>query len=93
LQEATQSGEHLTPVERIAAESLLKAMKSGTEPSLATLTEEERNKLVTELRTAYRYHLLAFNNHERPDHPGPIDEYVENGIKAMEQDWIKASRS
>ena len=98
LHEAAQSGDTLTPTERIAAESILKAIRSGTpfeeaKPSVMTLSEDERNKLTTELKTAYRYHLLAYNAKQRPDHPGTVEEYVENGIKQLEADWLKTSRS
>jgi len=97
LHEAAKTGDTLTPSERVAAESVLKAMRSGTpleevKPTL-TLSEEERNKLETELRRAHLHHLLAFNAKQRTDHPGPVNEYVANGIKQFEQDWVKASRA
>ena len=90
LHEAAQSGEYLTPAERVAAESLIKSMGGEVK---ASLSEEERNRLTNELRTAYRHHLLAFNTGEREDHPGEIEAYVENGIKMLEAEWLKASRS
>jgi hypothetical protein len=91
LAEAARMGDTLTPTERIIAKNLLKVDEAQTPSTI--MTEEERNKLVTELRKGYRYHLLAFNAGQRPDHPGPIDEFVEKGLKQFEQDWIKASRS
>jgi len=98
LHNAAQSGEYLSPTERIAAESVLKAMRAGTpleeaKPVVAAMSEEERNRLTTELRTAYRHHLLAFNAKQRTDHQGTIDEYVEKGIKQFEEEWVKVSRA
>jgi hypothetical protein len=98
LHEAAKSGDALTPAERIAAESILKAMRSGTPlenvktPRL-TMTDDERNRLITELKKAHLQHLLEYNAKQRSDHPGPIEEYVKKGIEQNEQDWIKASRA
>ena len=99
LAQAAHSGDILTPIERAAAESILKSMRSGTpleeaKPSnTLTMTEEERNKLENELRRMHLHHLLAYNAKQRPDHPGPIEEYIKKGIEENEQAWIKASRA
>jgi hypothetical protein len=87
-----------TPTEKTAAEAVLKMLRSGTpleeiKTPPPALTEEERNKMVTELKREHLHHLLAFNAGQRNDHPGPIEKYVEDGIKQFEQDWIKMSRA
>jgi len=98
LHAAKQTGEYLTPSERIAAESVAKLIRGGTpieeaKPTAVKLSEEELAKMRNELRRAHLHHLLAFNAKQRPDHPGPIEEYIENGIKQLEADWLKASQA
>jgi hypothetical protein len=95
LQEASLADERLTPMERVAAASLMKAIKGGAsvEEAKPTMSSDDRNILDNELRKAHFAHLLAYNNKERFDHPGPLEEYVKKGFEQFEQDWIKASQA
>lgn len=95
LHDASQTGEYLTPVERKAAESILKAVRAGqsledAEPNpdiKAEMSAKDLTRLEWDLRRAWADTNIAFKMKRSNVDPGRWQSYVKEKMKELGIDW------